>query len=213
MREDLGALSAAGSSRPVVGKRWVEWGLLAIGMTITISAAFFVKADVESDARREFGFASDEIQLDIAARLAANAGILHSGAALFDASKSVEREEWRAFARRLHIEEHLPGTQGVGFALLIPREQLSQHIQAVRDEGFPDYTLRPAGEREVYSSIVYLEPFEGRNLRAFGYDMLSEPVRRVAMERARDENSVALSGRVRLMQETGKESWILSKAY
>ena len=189
----------------MVGKRSVEWGLLAIGMTLTISASFFAKADAEADARREFDFAGDEIQLNVEARLAGNAEILHSGAALFDASNSVARKEWRAFTRSLRIEEQLPGTQGVGFAQLIPREQLSQHIQAVRDEGFPGYTIWPASEREVYSSIVFLEPFEGRNQRAFGYDMLFEPVRRVAMERARDENRAALSGPVRLVQETGKE--------
>jgi len=39
-------------------------------------------------------------------------------------------------------------------------------------------------------------------LRAFGYDMLSEPVRRAAMERARDGNAAALSGKVTLVQET-----------
>ena len=188
MRQDLVAPSAEGGRGPVVGLQWFGWSLLAVGMVLAISASIFVKADADADARREFDFACDEIQLNIAARLAANAGILYSGAALFDASNLVERDEWRAFIRSLRIEEQLPGTQGVGFAQLIPREQLAGHLRAVRDEGFPDYAVRPAGAREVYSSIIYLEPFEGRNLRAFGYDMLSEPVRRAAMERARDEN-------------------------
>ncbi|MEI8079949.1 MAG: CHASE domain-containing protein [bacterium] len=31
-------------------------------------------------------------------------------------------------------------------------------------------------------------------LRAFGYDMLAEPVRRAAMEQARDMDTAALSG-------------------
>ncbi|MEI7673864.1 MAG: CHASE domain-containing protein, partial [Deltaproteobacteria bacterium] len=60
-------------------------------------------------------------------------------------------------------------------------------------------------DREVYSSIIYLEPFSGRNLRAFGYDMFSEPVRRAAMELARDKDAAALSGKIVLVQETDKE--------
>src|SRR5690606_28529581 len=60
-------------------------------------------------------------------------------------------------------------------------------------------------ERDAYSSILYLEPFTGRNLRAFGYDMFSEPVRREAMERARDSGLPALSGKVTLVQEFGPE--------
>ncbi len=41
----------------------------------------------------------------------------------------------------------------------------------------------------------------GRNLRAFGFDMYSEPVRRAAMEAARDTGAAALSGKVVLVQE------------
>jgi PAS domain S-box-containing protein len=185
--------------------RWGAWGMLAAGLILTVLASLSIKADAEADMRREFDFACNEIRLNIAARFAANSQVLYSGAALYAASESVDRKEWRAFTRGLHIEQHLPGTQGVGFSLLIPRALLPAHLQAIRTEGFPEYAVRPAGERDTYSSIIYLEPFEGRNLRAFGYDMFSEPMRRAAMERARDENSAALSGRVVLVQETGTE--------
>ncbi|MCX6911510.1 MAG: CHASE domain-containing protein, partial [Verrucomicrobia bacterium] len=77
--------------------------------------------------------------------------------------------------------------------------------QAIRREGFPNYQVKPAGDRETYSAIIYLEPFTNRNLRAFGYDMLSESVRRAALERARDQNTAALTGKVILVQETGQE--------
>ena len=72
----------------------------------------------------------------------------------------------------------------------------------MRAAGFPDYRIYPEGVRDLYSSIVYLEPFSGRNLRAFGYDMYSEPVRRAAMERARDTGEAAISAMVTLVQET-----------
>ena len=66
----------------------------------------------------------------------------------------------------------------------------------MRAEGFPDYAIHPAGERDPYTNIIYLEPFADRNLRAFGYDMYAEPVRREAMERARDTGLPALSGKI-----------------
>ena len=90
-------------------------------------------------------------------------------------------------------------------ALFLSPDQLAQHIQEIRSQGFPNYHITPAGERTAYSSIIYLEPFSGRNLRAFGYDMLSEPVRRAAMEQARDENIAVISGKVTLVQETGHD--------
>ena len=71
----------------------------------------------------------------------------------------------------------------------------------MRAEGFPGYDVNPPGPRDVYTSIVCLEPFSGRNLRAFGYDMFSEPVRRAAMAQARDTGKSAISGKVTLVQE------------
>jgi signal transduction histidine kinase len=65
--------------------------------------------------------------------------------------------------------------------------------------------VSPNGNRELYSSIIFLEPFSGRNLRAFGYDMLTEPVRRAALEWARDTNDASLTGKVVLVQETDKD--------
>ena len=180
-------------------------GLLAAGLLATGIVALYAKADAQRDAQREFEFTGDEIQHNIVDRLRACAQILHSGAALFDASGSVGREEWRAFTHGLRLEQQLIGIQGVGFAQFIPRAQLAEHEQAIRREGFPDYQVKPAGDRETYSAIIYLEPFTNRNLRAFGYDMLSESVRRAALERARDENTAALTGKVILVQETGQE--------
>jgi diguanylate cyclase (GGDEF)-like protein/PAS domain S-box-containing protein len=164
-----------------------------------------MKLDIDTHAYQEFVYYCEEIQLKIASRLKAHEQTLLGGAALFDASKSVERQEWYSYVERLRLNEYFNGIQGLGFALWIPPAQLLAHQANIRAEGFPDYTIRPKGEREAYSSIIFLEPFAERNLRAFGYDMYSEPVRRVAMARARDEDSVTLSGRVTLVQETDKD--------
>jgi signal transduction histidine kinase len=67
---------------------------------------------------------------------------------------------------------------------------------------FLDYAVRPEGDREEYHAIIYLEPFDDRNKRAFGYDMRSEPTRQVAMDLARDTGLTTLSGKVKLVQET-----------
>jgi len=164
--------------------------------------ALYIKSIADRLEERNFIAECNEVQSSIANRLEDHARILMSGVALFNASTTVTREEWRIFTQSLNVEKQLPGIQGFGYSLAIPRSELSQHIQKIRSEGFPEYHVRPAGEREVYSSIIYLEPFSGRNLRAFGYDMFSEPVRRAAMERARDTNAAALSGKVILVQET-----------
>ncbi len=185
--------------------RHAAWIVLIAGLTITAALALHMKSSAKEIAEKDFIFHCSKIQNTISGRLYDHARILRSCSAFFNASEMVTREKWNIYTRLQRIEQQLPGIQGIGFSLLIPREDLARHIQEIRSEGFPEYTVRPAGDREIYSSIIYLEPFSGRNLRAFGYDMLQEPVRRAAMERARDTDSATLSGKVVLVQETEKE--------
>ncbi len=138
-------------------------------------------------------------------RIQAHKQILRSGAAMAMASNHFSREDWHLFDQRQQLRITLPGIQGFGFAVMIPPNQLERHIQAIRAEGYPDYRVWPEGERSQYSAIIYLEPFAGRNLRAFGYDMFSEPVRCAAMQAACDDDRAALSGPVKLVQENGED--------
>lgn len=130
---------------------------------------------------------------------------LKAGKGLFIVKDSVTRAEWKTFVNTLELQKDYPGVQGIGFAALISNEKLPELERAIRAEGFPDFNVRPEGERDNYSPIVYLEPFDWRNRRAFGYDMYSDSVRRKAMKRARDLNKSAMTGIVTLVQETKED--------
>ncbi len=179
--------------------------IFLLSLTLTLLFTLLIKQSTEESARQNFELICLEIQNKIDVRLKAHAQLLRSGAAYFTASDTVTRQEWKRFNESENIDANLPGILGVGFALWIPKKQLATHIQLVRNSGFPDYKITPEGERENYTTILYLEPFEGRNLSAFGYDMFSNPIRRKAMEIARDSNLAALSGKVILVQETDKD--------
>ena len=185
--------------------QYIAWLVLVLGLMLAAVATLSIQSDVQRLAEKDFHNNSNDVAKLIARRLDDHARILLSGAALFDASDKVTREDWRIFNQYQQIDQLLPGIQGMGFAQVIPRAELARHVAQVRSEGFPDYQVTPAGERETYSAILYLEPFTGRNLRAFGYDMFSEPVRRQAMQRACDTNGAALTGKVQLVQETGQD--------
>ncbi len=131
--------------------------------------------------------------------------MLRGAAGLFAASKDVTRAEWKLYVEKLDLDQQSLGIQGVGFSLRVPPEHLAEHVAELRQQGFKDYAIKPAGQRDDYTSIIYLEPFNTRNQRAFGYDMFSEPVRRAAMELARDSGMIAFSGKVKLVQETNQD--------
>ena len=183
----------------------LPWLLALSGLALTAGLALRGYILIREDAQDRFTFLSDQVVLKVEERLQLYQLAVNGAAGLMDGSENVSREEWRAYADKLRMDANIPGVLGLGFALLVSAEELPAHIAAVRAEGFPDYRVWPEGQRDIYSPIIYLEPFSGRNLRAFGYDMFSEPVRRLAMARARDSAGPTITGKVMLVQETDED--------
>ncbi|MBV2235957.1 MAG: CHASE domain-containing protein [Sterolibacterium sp.] len=181
--------------------RWMPGLVLLLSLAFTTLAWRNAQLSQQQYAQTQFDFQTREVLTRIEQRMRAYQQILLATRGLFDASQEVSRNDFRAFVNSLQLTEMYPGIQGVGYSLMIPANQLTQHIRSVRQQGFANYTVQPAGERDIYSSILFLEPFSGSNLHAFGYDMYAEPVRQAAMARARDTDQAALSGKVRLLQE------------
>nr|WP_246408719.1 CHASE domain-containing protein [Parvularcula dongshanensis] len=104
---------------------------------------------------------------------------MRGGAGYFAATDGeITEDEFAAYVNRLRFEDTYPGAQGLGYA---------------RVTG-----VQPSGR--LTSEIVFLEPKEGRNESAIGYDMLSEPVRRGAMQRARDLGVASMTGPLNQVQ-------------
>jgi CHASE1-domain containing sensor protein len=161
---------------------------------------------VEEKSKTDFSVICDEISIKITTTLHSNAELLRSGSALFASSDTVTREKWKAFYEYSKIEKNLPNFQAIGFSLIILKKDLQKHIHEIGSEGITNYTVFPAGERDIYTSTIFIEPFIGRNLRAFGYDMFSDSTRRKAMEIARDSDVASLSGKVKLLQDKKPDS-------
>lgn len=181
------------------------WGILGVGLLLTGLVGLSVKRSIDANAQAQFANTSNEIVKKIRERLAFYDATLQIGVGLFTGPEPVSRSNWRAYYEKLMANQLLAGTQAISVVKLIRPEELQSHISAVRAEGFPDYTVRPEGRREVYAPIVYNEPLRGRNLRALGVDVYAEPIRRAALERARDSGRSATSGKIVLYVESDKE--------
>ncbi|WP_228520919.1 CHASE domain-containing protein [Flavobacterium sp. HJJ] len=192
--------SAAKNHNPL----WNSFVILFVGLIITFGVSHYVSQDDESQSQKEFVLACNEVKTKIFLRINLHVQFLLNASSFFEASQLVTRKEWEQFNKFSTVNENFKGVQGFGYAAIVKKEQLKKHIQNIQKEGFSKYTVYPAGDRAVYTSIIYLEPYNERNARALGFDMFSESVRRKAMEKARDYNMPVLSGKVVLRQETKK---------
>ena len=202
-RADFGPALGPKSALPH-GTRWAL-ALLVIMLGMTGFAYALVEGDHDRHDQRRFEFRTNEIRDAIQTRMAAYIGVLRGGQGLFNASRTVTRAEWRTYVEAIDIDTFLPGIQGIGYAEFVKQEQRAAYEAKIRSEGFPDFQVRPEGDRALYSSITFLEPFDERNRQAFGFDMYQQETRRDAMDRARDSGMTAISGKVTLVQEISDE--------
>lgn len=181
------------------------WVVLAVSLSLTVIAWMASRHYVGVHAQDNFNFAVEDARQKITRRMLEYEQVLRGGTAMFEGSDRVTRTDWQHYVSTLQLDHYYPGIQGMGYASMLQPDQVMTHEKEIRAEGFPEFVIHPAGDRERYSSIDYLEPFDWRNRRAFGYDMFSEPIRHEAMLLAMNTGKPAVSGRVVLLQETSRD--------
>jgi PAS domain S-box-containing protein len=177
--------------------------VLLSALAATYSAWHEADQRLAAFQQTEFDYAARQTVRRIEQRMAIYEQVERSTQAFLLGSMEVDEGNFRLFVQSLRLDENFPGIQGVALSKLLVPSEVEAHVAAMQ-KSHPLYAVHPDGARAVYSSITHIEPFSGLNLRAPGFDMLTEPNRRAAMERARDTGKAAASAKVRLIQEDGK---------
>ena len=184
-----------------MSRSWVPLLTLVVGLATTAAATWFAVNYFEAKTQAEFTDAVSESAEDVRARIDSYVALLRGCSGLFAVQRQVTAGEFRAFVARLRVSADYPGVQGIGYACRVRPGEEEGVIARMREQGHADFKRWPEGTREEYFPILFLEPAEGRNRGAIGYDMFSEPTRRTAMEAARDSGRAAASAPVTLVQE------------
>ena len=174
--------------------------LLSIG--VTLLAWHVMELSLRASSARVFEQHAAGIESAIQDRMRGYEQVLRGGAGLFAADLSVTRDEWRRYVETARVREAASAVRGVHFAARVTSAGLAAHMASVRREGYESYAVSPDGVRDEYYPIVWLEPLDERNRRLLGFDMFSEPVRRAAMETARDTGKPTVSAKVILGGDT-----------
>ena len=193
---------AASDATVPVRSLWLA-PLLVFALALLVTALLLVSVtrSIEAKDRASFDAEVARTAAAVRERVDTTVALLHGVAGLFQASEHVSREQFRAYVGELRLRERYPGIQGIGYSARFGAQELDQRIDELRAAGLTGFEVWPADPRPEFHTIVYLEPLDERNVAALGYDMFTDPVRRAAMERARDEGAAAASGKVILKQE------------
>lgn len=179
------------------------WVLLVTTLAFVVLAAALVGMALGERAKVYAQFETTEVVRSIERRMDMYMALLRGAAGLFASDPDIDREGFRRFERRLRREWY-PGIQGTGWTARLTPEQAKKVVAEAHADGLTDFRLWPDHDGERHA-IIYLEPQDLRNRTALGYDMHHEPVRRQAMDRARDTGLPSATGQVTLVQEIGRE--------
>ena len=196
----------AGLQQLPMRHRWLRWAVLAASLAFSAASTYYFRIQVQQEARSRFETVAIGVANDVQSRIRAYGDVLYALRGLFDSSNEVTRDEFHQFAQALSLGERYPGVTNISFTFRVPHARKLQFERAVRAEksplvkGLPEFAIKPPGERPEYAVLSYLEPM-GKNVVAWGLDLNADPLRRSAVDRARDSGQISASSAVTLLRD------------
>src|SRR6266705_7139599 len=173
------------------GKTLFPFLVLGIGVALSILLHFVIKDNVKGEAQLRFERQASDAQHNIDARVRSYVDVMYGLGALFRTSDSVSRAQFHRYVSGLDLSRRFPGFQIINYAEYVSDEFKSKFEARVKRDtsvdprGYPNFAITPAGDRDGYYVLTYLEPMKG-NEASFGLDMAINPVAAKALAVARD---------------------------
>ncbi|HKV86800.1 MAG TPA: PAS domain S-box protein, partial [Candidatus Dormibacteraeota bacterium] len=158
----------------------LPWVVLVVGVLASLLLFSIIRDAVENVARLRFERQAGDAHSAIEARLHFYADVLYALRALFSSQDGVSRLRFHRFVDSLDLKHRYPGFDAVNFAAYVPAADKERFEQSVRVDrtldplGYPQFSIKPPGNRPEYYVLVYLEPLLGYEF-AFGRDLGANP--------------------------------------
>ena len=159
----------------------VTAAVLVCGGIISIFLFLVFSHAVEDRARLRFERETSEAKGLIDLRIQFHMSVLYGLRALFGTHEHVSRLDFHRYVESLKLPERYVGFDVVNFAARVSGSERSRFEQAVRadttldPQGYPEFAIKPPGERAEYHVMVYLEPMAPFRF-AFGLDIAASPL-------------------------------------
>jgi diguanylate cyclase (GGDEF)-like protein/PAS domain S-box-containing protein len=182
---------------------WPAFLVLGLGLAVTFIAWRVTGHQVGREVEVKFDHQVAQAVESLDRQVEGNISLLIGLRGLFNASRMLERHEFKRYVSEFDIAQRYPGLRLVSFVRYVRDAHKDEFERSVRRDrsvearGYPDFAIRPAGARDEYLVVTYIDPMAG-NESAFGFDLLSDPLRRASLERTRDRGETTASEPIRL---------------
>lgn len=164
---------------------------LILGVALTALAANAVWLQDRERARMGFEREAALVQRAVADRVTLYERMLRAGRGMVATHDELTAEQWERFIRSLDLAAAYPGIGGLGFVAHVPPEERERLDGAERRRSLGS----PVGRRDSQDVVVHAAGGLGDAV-VIGQDAAADPVRRAAIEAARDSGQPVLSWQV-----------------
>lgn len=171
-----------------------------VGVAVSLTLWMLVAEMVQNKSLAQFEYHAENAQLAVHNRVRSYIDVLRGAAALFYTTDEVKREQFHAYVNQLKLERSFPGITNLNFAPRVTASERKAFEARVRKDtrltpgGYPDFAVKPQGERDEYHVLTYIEPME-TNRVSFGFDIYSTEAGALALNASRDSGQLFSSGR------------------
>ncbi len=167
--------------------------LIAILVFVNVANYFFTVKYINIFLENRLELATLDLSSRVATRMNSYSDALYSAKSLFTVDPNVTPEKWHTFISNTEIFTRWPGIDVIAYASVIPADGESSLEQHATDLGINNYKVKPPRSTELEAPILYMEPHVPGYENALGFNLLSEPVRKAALNYAIDNDGIALT--------------------
>jgi len=184
--------------------------VVILGMSATAFSVYQAASHIKSERELQASIMLGDVVNEIEARAGSHVEVLYGLRGMFHANEDVTRTEFAEYVESNQIAIRYPGVHALSFNRLVLAEDIEEYETAVRadtsltTEGFPSFKVHPPSRYEDSFVVEYIVPYES-NRQAFGFDIGTNPVRRSAVEEARDTGAPTATSGIFLVQEAGDD--------
>jgi len=204
------------STPPRVWRRYLPlWFMGVGGLALSIVVPLLIRAWEWRQIHSDFQIAAQARAAAVIAAVDENRYLMRSLLTIFETDDHVSRIEFRKLVESLAPRS--AGIQAVGWAPRVSAAQRSDFEAEARREGLPGFQITEktsagktvrASNRDEYFPIYYFEPRQDNKVLA-GFDLLSDPEQKKAIEKACATARTAAVARVSLPQGANDKLGVL----
>jgi PAS domain S-box-containing protein len=188
--------------------------LVLVGLIGALLVFNWTAKEQQLHAQKNFEDLGQQVAISLERQIRRSEDALTAIVAFFAGSNNVKRSQFQTFVSKA-MSDYI-GIQALEWIPRVSSMARNTYERAARQNGFEDFSIRQIGDggmvtatrRAEYYPVFYVEPLIG-NQKVLGFDLASNPVRKAALEQARDSGMTVASARITLIQETGKQAGVL----